>query len=171
MTKYLFMLVLLFSFGCTKFGKNVTVTGRVVNPITGEGISGIKLELWRDASAAPGTLNSSSKIIEETISDENGYFKIDKLASRKPWLRAVMGETPYYKIGWYVDNAYTGNINDLHIKKGKKMEAEYHMVPYGYYHSHTKNISCFNEFDHVAVYFDSAQFNARGNYAYGLSYE
>jgi hypothetical protein len=37
----LFLLLISVCFlSCTKFGKNVTIEGRVVNPITGQGISG-----------------------------------------------------------------------------------------------------------------------------------
>ena len=39
--KIIFGLSLLFMLStCTKFGKNVTVKGRVLNPLTGEGIAG-----------------------------------------------------------------------------------------------------------------------------------
>ena len=44
------MRLLLFSIliltSCTKFGKNVTL-GRVMNPVTGEGIEGAEVKLYR----------------------------------------------------------------------------------------------------------------------------
>lgn len=46
--KIIFGLSLLFALStCTKFGKNVTVKGRVLNPITGEGIAGEEVWLMR----------------------------------------------------------------------------------------------------------------------------
>ena len=35
---------------CTKFGKNVTLKGRVMNPVTSEGIEGAEVKLYRIAS-------------------------------------------------------------------------------------------------------------------------
>jgi hypothetical protein len=137
-----FLGLILSVLGCTKVGKNVSVSGRVVNPITGEAISGMKLELRRDALASPGTPNTDVKVIEESTTDENGYFEINKLASRKPRLRVVLGETAYLRIGWYVDNAYTGDELDLPVKKGNRVEADYHMVPYGQLKISLHNVNC-----------------------------
>ena len=40
---YISILFVFVLFSCTKFGKNVTIDGRVENPITGEGISGAEI--------------------------------------------------------------------------------------------------------------------------------
>jgi hypothetical protein len=37
------ILIFILSSACTKFGKNVTVKGKVVNPVTGQGIEGIEI--------------------------------------------------------------------------------------------------------------------------------
>ncbi len=37
---FILVTLLLAIISCTKFGKNVTVKGRVLNPLTGEGIAG-----------------------------------------------------------------------------------------------------------------------------------
>lgn len=39
---------------CTKFGKTDTAKGRVLNPVTGEGISGVELKLLKSTAGLPG---------------------------------------------------------------------------------------------------------------------
>ena len=53
---------------CTKLGKNVTIEGRVMNPITGEGIEGIELELLRTTAGLPGGYKS----VKSTRSNTDG---------------------------------------------------------------------------------------------------
>lgn len=43
--RFFLLLVLILFFSCTKFGKNVTLKGRVMNPVTGEGIEGAEVKL------------------------------------------------------------------------------------------------------------------------------
>ena len=47
---------------CTKPGKNVTIEGRVMNPITGEGIEGIELELLRTTTGYNGYEETFNRI-------------------------------------------------------------------------------------------------------------
>ena len=56
---------------CTKFGKNVTIEGRVMNPITGEGIAGIELELLRTTTGLPGGYKS----VKSTNSNSDGSYE------------------------------------------------------------------------------------------------
>ena len=49
----IFFILLLFS--CAKDGKNIYVEGRVVNPVTGEGIPNIKMELWKLTATVSGS--------------------------------------------------------------------------------------------------------------------
>ena len=65
-----FVIILLIS--CTKFGKNVTVKGRVLNPITGEGIPNVELELLRGTGGLPGGYKS----VKSTKTDASGNFEI-----------------------------------------------------------------------------------------------
>lgn len=124
---------------CTKVGKNVTVTGHVLNPITGEGISGAELHLLRGTGGIPGGYKS----IKEAFTDETGYFEINKMTLSKVILRLHDdGDLPYYKIGWHVEGSYIGGLNDLSVKKGKKMQADYHMVPYGEIKTSLHNVNC-----------------------------
>jgi len=61
---------------CTKFGKNVTVKGRVLNPITGEGIPNAPVVMYRSTLDYP----SGSKRVKETTSDSDGYLDLNRFA-------------------------------------------------------------------------------------------
>ncbi len=56
---------------CTKLGKNVTIEGRVMNPIKGEGIEGIELELLRTTAGLPGGYKS----VKSTNSNSDGSYE------------------------------------------------------------------------------------------------
>jgi 5-hydroxyisourate hydrolase-like protein (transthyretin family) len=60
---------------CTKFGKNITVQGRVLNPITGEGIAGVEVWLQKTTMGLPG----GKKTIKSVTTDADGNFELDKL--------------------------------------------------------------------------------------------
>ena len=55
---------------CTKFGKNVTVKGRVLNPVTGQGVA--VAEIWLQKSS--GGYEGGYKTVKKAISDENGLY-------------------------------------------------------------------------------------------------
>lgn len=74
---------LLFAVGsCTKFGKNITIEGRVLNPITGKGISGVEIWLLKTTMGLPG----GDKTIKTVFSNKNGKLQ-DLLVQQR-------GQTP-----------------------------------------------------------------------------
>ncbi len=134
----LFLLVMLVTVSCTKFGKNVYVDGRVYNPITGEGIPNIPVRLYRNTLDAKDPLGVGSKTLETTTTDANGYYKVEHLSTpfNKVWIR--LNSLDYYPIGW-VDY---GNQGEAGIKKGKKNHLDYQMVPYGEIKISLHNVNC-----------------------------
>lgn len=68
---------------CTKFKKNVSIEGFVVNPITGEGISGAEIWLLKTTMGLPG----ADKEIKTAISDANGNFELNKFSFRADRIR------------------------------------------------------------------------------------
>jgi len=75
--KLLYISILAFLLSCTKGGGNVYVEGRVYNPITGEGIEGAEIILYRDKlGGAVAAQSGGSKIVENVKSDANGNYKI-----------------------------------------------------------------------------------------------
>ena len=70
----LIIAVLLITLGaCTKFGKNITIEGRVENPITGEGIPGVEIWLLKTTWG----INGANKSVKTVFSDNNGNFEIN----------------------------------------------------------------------------------------------
>ncbi len=133
-----FGLSLLFALStCTKFGKNVTVKGRVLNPITGEGIPDVDVVLIRNTF---GQLPGGIKIIKSVTTDANGNFELSKFTLSQPVIR-VDTRGLYYNIGWWNGDSYS-TFQKYPVKIGKTMKMEYHAVPYGQLHWHYKNVNC-----------------------------
>jgi 5-hydroxyisourate hydrolase-like protein (transthyretin family) len=134
--------MILITASCTKFGKNVTLKGRVVNPVTGEGIAGAEVNLYRIA----GAYDSKYKTIKSATTDASGNFELDKYTWAKPVARCDVGER--YKLGWTKDGGQTFIDNfELEVKKGKVTNADFYAIPYGYLKYAIKNSSCFDQFD------------------------
>lgn len=156
MRRNIFLFLLLISvFSCTKFGKNVTIKGKVLNPITGEGIPNVEVELLKTTAGLPG----GNKGVKSTYTDANGNFEISKSGLGSYWLACrVSGD--YYEIGW-IENGInvTSSTGNLNVKKGKTMHVDFHAVTYGKLQRHIKNINCTSENDQIKIYYDGAEYN------------
>jgi hypothetical protein len=151
---FLFLLFAL-AFSCTKFGKNVTIKGKVLNPITGEGIPNVEIWLQKSTLELPGGL----KTIKTATTDANGNYELNKFSLRAhSAICALSGD--YYPIGWRDSN--TGEkmgSPTLNVKKGKTMHADFHTVPYGEIQINIKNQSCFDSNDELKLYFDGGLYD------------
>ena len=155
MKQIVFFTLFIFLFGgCTKFGKNVTIKGRVLNPITGEGIEGAEIWLQKTTLGLPGGL----KTVKKVTSSADGSFELNKFGLVGYSAICVVGDR--YRLGWTQDGgaSFTGNFT-LDVKKGKVMHADYYAVPYGNLQIHFKNISCFDSNDKVKLYFDGGKYD------------
>ena len=133
--KPVFILLVLAS--CTKFGKNVTLKGRVLNPVTGEGIEGAEVKLYRIA----GGYDSNYKTIKSTTTDASGNFELNKYTWAKPVARC--GTKDLYDLGWTQDGGKTFIDNfELEVKKGKVTNADFYAVPYGELKISLHNVNC-----------------------------
>lgn len=133
---YLLLIPLLFIVGgCTKFGKNITVRGQVLNPVTGEGIPNVQIQIVREGGGIPG----GYKEVKSTTTDEDGNFEISKLGCYSQYY--IQAQTPYYPIGWKENGEPKGNFR-AQIDKHHVVEMDYHTVPYGQLSSHIKNENC-----------------------------
>ncbi len=139
------MLFLTFT-SCTKFGKNVTVTGRVVNPITGQGFEGLEVQLQKTKNSLPGGYTS----VKEVYTDSKGYFEINHLAGANSYHVMVQTTADQYRLGWLIDGNYQQN-SQLGVTKGKKMNVDYHAVPYGRYSLDINNINCGGAGDTIII--------------------
>ncbi len=122
---------------CTKFGKNVTVKGRVMNPVTGAGIEGAEVKLLK----VVGGYDSNYKTIKSVTTDASGAFELDKYTWTKPVARCEVGDL--YKLGWTKDGGQTFIDNfELEVKKGKVITADFYVLPYGELKISIHNINC-----------------------------
>ena len=132
---------------CTKFRKNVTLKGRVINPVTGEGIKGAEVKLYRIA----GGYDSNYKTIKSANTDASGNFELDKYTWAKPVARCEVGEM--YKLGWTKDDGQTFIDNfELDVKMGKVTNADFYAVPYGNLQINIHNTSCFDSNDELKIF-------------------
>ncbi len=135
--KIIFGLSLLFVLStCTKFGKNVTVKGRVLNPLTGEGIPDVDVVLIRNTLGLPG----GTKIIKSVTTDANGNFELSKFTLSQPVI-AVDTKGVYYRIGWLRGDTYS-TFHEFPVKIGKTMKMEYHAGTEGKEQVKGNNINC-----------------------------
>jgi hypothetical protein len=148
MRNALFFVLLLLA-GCTKFGKNVTVKGRVVNPINGEGVSDIRVFMYK---ATATSLPADYKTVKEVYTDSDGSFELNKLGLSKYYVKCdVPGD--YYLIGWeQKDGISLFDKYTLSVKKGKTMHADFYVVPYGNLQININNTSCFDSSDELKIF-------------------
>jgi hypothetical protein len=119
-----------FSF-CTKFGKNITVKGRVINPITNEPISGITVFLHQ---------NWKSKTIKKMATGEDGGFELSAAHIGPVWAGTdYRNYQDYYDLGWDYNGKY---YSEIKVDKGKTMHVDYHLVPYGNMKTPIHNVNC-----------------------------
>lgn len=145
----LFLFGLIF-ISCTKLGKNITVKGRVLNPITGEGIGGVELWLQKTSGGLPG----GYKTIKTTTTDENGAFEISKLGLNGYYLTpGDLGDR--YPIGWFKENGEMaeGTKFLLNVRKRKTMHVEFHAVEYGNLLINVENQNCEGPADEMKFQF------------------
>lgn len=90
------LILLLVSFGfsnCTKIGRNITVKGKVLNPITNEAYKGIDVRLLKSKDT---DYYGGYKMIKSTISDENGAFELNAGRLGPIWLSTNIEEYKEY---------------------------------------------------------------------------
>jgi hypothetical protein len=138
-SSYLYVLLAVVMISCTKFGRTDTVKGRVMNPISGEGIPDRRVVLLKEETKLFG----GSKIIKETLSDQEGNFEIN--AGRLKALEvSVVDDGKYFALGWYQDGKLISGkyANRMGLKKGKTLRADYYAVEYGEYVLNIKAVNC-----------------------------
>ncbi|HRO76470.1 MAG TPA: hypothetical protein PLP27_10015 [Crocinitomicaceae bacterium] len=127
--------VLFTAVSCTKFGKNITVKGRVYNPITNEGYEGATVELIRSKYLQ---YSGGFKEVKHTTTNQNGEFEMSAYHDGAV-LAQVQAPAEYYDLGWLHDGKYYFRTV---VKKGKITQIDYHLVPYGNYQLKINNVNC-----------------------------
>ncbi|MFA5574388.1 MAG: carboxypeptidase-like regulatory domain-containing protein [Brumimicrobium sp.] len=119
--------------------RKTTLKGRVMNPITGEGIGGATISASKTTLELPG----GYKTVEQTTSDANGDFLLE---FKKSAANIGVSTGNYYDIGWYQNGAIQPGYY-LPVQQGKNMKADFYAVPYGKLMGHIKNVNCESQND------------------------
>ena len=152
----LFIIAIIVLISCSR---KVTLKGRVLNPVTNQGIEGFTIAVSADTWELPG----GAKLVGETTSDANGDFVLE---FKKSGYYFSVYKEGYYSIGWYQN----GEIlpGQLSVGNGKNMKADFYAVPYGKLQINIKNMSCFDSSD--MIYFDGESDDS-WTFNHGLLYE
>ena len=131
----LFIIAIIVLISCSR---KVTLKGRVLNPVTNQGIEGFTIAVSADTWELPG----GAKLVGETTSDANGDFVLE---FKKSGYYFSVYKEGYYSIGWYQN----GEIlpGQLSVGNGKNMKADFYAVPYGKLMGHIKNVNCESQND------------------------
>ncbi len=131
------------------------VKGKVLNPITGQGIENVRVILQKSGSGIPSGL----KTVEAVYTDAGGNFDISARTLKGLTASVVLDGNEYYSIGWKKDGEV---YSILSPKKGKVTNADFHAVPFGKIKTTIKNNACFNSSDEIKLYYDGAFFASYG---------
>ncbi|MEZ4936515.1 MAG: hypothetical protein R2799_02870 [Crocinitomicaceae bacterium] len=167
--KYLGIIILFVLASCAKEGKNIYIEGRVVNPVTGEGIPNIRFELKKVKPDLQ--IGSSSKTVKIVHSDENGYFRVahnGSLFNRYLLLFDYELENTdgvaYHPIGFKeVGGNYIGAYN-LEVPKGEYLNVNLELTPYVRVRFWHRNLNCFNSNDSIHIFRQDQYQYAIGDY-------
>src|SRR5690554_5231781 len=123
--------------------RKTTLKGRVMNPITGEGIAGATISASKTTMELPG----GYKTVEQTTSDANGDFVLE---FKKSASNIGVSTGDYYNIGWYQNGEIQPGYY-LPVQQGKNMKADFYAVPYGEYRIKINNINCQGATDTIII--------------------
>ena len=133
---------ILFLLAFTSCKKKITIKGRVMNPVIGEGIAGaeVKMERFDGYGGVSETFS--------TISSADGNFVLEK-RSKSGWAHLTVEiNGDYFETGWTKDNGVSFVRNsEIWPRIGKKRVADYYAIPYGNLKESIKNTSCFDQND------------------------
>src|SRR3989338_6581977 len=139
MLKYCIKLLLIMGLvtSCTKDGKNITVQGRVYNPLTGEGISDCEIRLVKESLELPG----GNKTVLTVYPDANGYFELNHTSISARYVCCFFDNEKYDEIGWIQDGQNIGN-SLVPVKRGKFTYLDCQAVTYGSIKINIYNVNC-----------------------------
>jgi len=132
------ILLLVTVLGCTKAGKNISITGIVRNPVTGQPYADVQIKLLRTDGGLPGGL----KDVETAYTNSDGYFEIHHYGAYKHYeLGAYPDTETKYIVGWFEDGVHVGN-GRMNVEKGQYMNPVFEMVEYGFLKVNIHNLTC-----------------------------
>ncbi len=140
---------MLFLFSCAKEGKNIYIEGRVLNPVTGEGIPNVKLLLKKVVSNID--LTTESKVKQEAISDADGNFILKHNGTGNFVVSVEFLDEGYHFVGWRDESGQTVGDYKLYVTKGEVMNVSLELAPYGFVRTWFHNVNCHNQNDSIVI--------------------
>ncbi len=119
-------------------GKNRTVKGRVYNPVNGNGISGIEVQVRKGKSCLSYD-GCGSKLLESTTTDANGYYSMEYKDKGSQYLLFKHDIDAYYRINSNIPGI-SGN-----------QEYDLLLVTKGYEQYSVINTNCFDSNDQLTI--------------------
>ena len=148
MKRFIFIsLIGILFFGCTKAGKNISVRGRVYNPVTNEGIPNIEITLMKEEQLS---ISGGNKAVKTVYTDANGYYELDHASISSRYIGCFLDNDQYYRIGWIYEGENIGKHTTF-VNKGKYTYLDYQIVPYGKIKTNLNNISCEGSTDVINI--------------------
>jgi len=141
-------LILFILLSCAKDGKRIFVEGKVLNPITGEGIEGIRVKIMKNA------LSGGYKVLKETYTDADGNYELGVNSVAIDVYVRCDGDFGLHIIGWDLnfETEFVDIVTFRIPKKGRVYNADYHTVPEGGLKKSIINTSCFNDNDEIKIF-------------------
>ncbi len=133
--------IFLFLFSCTKDGKNITVRGRIYNPVTGEGISDCEIRLLKTTSGSPGN-SGSYEAVATVTPDADGYYELNHTSIFGRYMGCYFDTDKYDEIGWVKDGSQTFNVSFEKVKLGRITDLDCQAIPFGQLLVNFDNINC-----------------------------
>ena len=119
-------------------GKKYTATGRVYNPVNGNGIVGLEVQI-RKGKACLNYDGCGSKLLESTTTDANGYYSITYRDRGGQYLLFKNDLDEYHRINSNIPGV-SGN-----------QEYDLLLVTKGYMQKTIANINCFDANDQLTI--------------------
>ncbi len=143
-------------FACTKDGKNITVRGRVYNPVTGEGISDCEIRLLKTTPGSPGT-SGGYEAVAKVTPDANGYYELNHTSVFGRYVGCYVDNNKYDQLGWVEDGIQTENTSFTSVKLGKITDLDFQAVEFAELIVHVRNDNCQGPNDKLELFLDGSQ--------------
>jgi hypothetical protein len=139
----------------------MSVRGRVINPLTGAGVEGIKMQINRNIS---GTIEGGMKEVKTDYTDADGTFSMDRLGVFEYHEVQANDIGGNYALGWYSESGeLLTKAGAIELRKGKTTRANYYVVPFGKLKLNVVNQNCegindsfvVNTYNSIPGYYDS----------------
>jgi len=119
-------------------GKKYTATGRVYNPVNGNGIVGLEVQI-RKGKACLNYDGCGSKLLESTTTDANGYYSITYRDRGGQYLLFKNDIDEYHRINSNIPGVSGNQVYDLLL------------VAKGYMQHTITNTNCFDANDNLTI--------------------